>query len=96
METINYSHDGSKVLDGKDGIVIRKHIAGIEAQPADVQGFALDYEAHVGGADVYRLLIKAGYVLHSGEGEQRAILQREQMRLFYHIFRHNEPPYNRC
>ena len=31
METINYVNDGTQVLGGKDGIVIRKHIAGIEA-----------------------------------------------------------------
>ena len=31
METINYVNDSTQVLGGKDGIVIRKHIAGIEA-----------------------------------------------------------------
>lgn len=31
METINYANEGTKMLTGKDGIVIRKHIAGIEA-----------------------------------------------------------------
>ena len=31
MQNINYMGEGTQVLGGKDGIVIRKHIAGIEA-----------------------------------------------------------------
>lgn len=62
METINYVNDGTQVLGGKDGIVIRKHIAGIEA------GRALNC------ADYPDEIIPAGIpVVTNGSGDYRPL-----------------------
>ena len=62
METINYVNDGTQVLGGKDGIVIRKHIAGIEA------GRALNC------ADYPDEIIPAGIpIVTNGSGDYRPL-----------------------
>ena len=64
----------------------------VEAELTDMQSASLDDQRTVGELDADGLLVKARYILHTGQGEQTAVIERKQMRLFNGIIGQKNPP----